>query len=395
MTSPDTPVPRPDARPRVRTITAGAPLAALDDPRPVERALSDLADARRRFTEAGWEVQTIRLATPAIVAGSTGTGRSAALDGLRRVDALAREADALVAIGPVLTEDRADEGLASWAVDLVHATERVSFSVAVSEGSIVQRRAARTAAAIVRALAAAQPQGLANFRFAAAAGVPAGTPFFPVARHEGEPSLAIGLESAGIVSAACAGAANPDAAGEAIRRALDASLAPAAALGESCARDAGRAWLGVDPSPAPGLDRSIGEAIEILSGVPFGAPGTLEACAVVTGALKRLEARTCGYAGLMLPVLEDPVLARRAIERRFIIGDLLLCSAVCGTGLDLVSLPGDIGEDELARLVTDVAALSARLRKPLSARLLPVPGVRAGERVTFDSPLLAECVAMS
>src|SRR5256885_3068821 len=74
----------------------------------------------------------------------------------------------------------------------------------------------------------------------------------------------------------------------------------------------------------------------------------------------------CGYSGLMLPVLEDPVLARRASEGRFSVRDLLLYSSVCGTGRDVVPLPGDSRADRLAALIADVAALSTKLRKPLS-----------------------------
>lgn len=385
-------------RPPVRTITAGVPLESLDDPRALERAFADLVAARRRFEDAGWEVQTVRAALPPLLAGASTGERSAAIEPLRQIDALARNAAALVAIGPVLREDRETSGLADWAVDLVDATGSLFFSVEVARGATVRRGAAATAAAVVRALAGTQPQGLGNFRFAAAAGIPPGTPFFPVAFHDGPPSLAIALESAAVVGEVCreiadgGGTANASAV---IARALERVIEPAARIGEACGRESGRTWLGVDPSPAPGLDRSIGAAIETLSGVPFGAPGTLDACATITGALKAIAQQTCGYAGLMLPVLEDAVLARRAIERRFAVSDLLAFSAVCGTGLDVVPLPGDIGEADLARLVTDVAALSARLGKPLSARLLPVPGVRAGEPVTFDNPLLADCVALS
>ena len=95
-----------------------------------------------------------------------------------------------------------------------------------------------------------------------------------------------------------------------------ALLAPVAALGEEIARRTGWRYLGIDVSPAPGLEASIGEAIELLTGAPFGAPSTLAACAAITEVLKGLDVRTCGYSGLMLPVLEDPVLARRASEKR-------------------------------------------------------------------------------
>jgi uncharacterized protein len=91
----------------------------------------------------------------------------------------------------------------------------------------------------------------------------------------------------------------------------------------------------------------------------------------------------------MLPVLEDATLAARSLERTFSVNDLLLYSAVCGTGLDTVPLPGDTGEDELAGILLDVAALAFRLNKPLTARLMPIPGAKAGDVTDFDFPYFA------
>jgi len=72
------------------------------------------------------------------------------------------------------------------------------------------------------------------------------------------------------------------------------------------------------------------------------------------------------------------------------IGELLQWSAVCGTGLDTVPLPGDVSEGTLARLLFDVAALSVRLHKPLTARLMPLPGKVAGDPVHFDFAYFAD-----
>ncbi|HEY8535276.1 MAG TPA: DUF711 family protein, partial [Vicinamibacterales bacterium] len=282
-------------RPPVRTITAGVPLESLDDPRPLERALADVAAVRRRFADNGWDVQTVRAALPPLLAGMSSAERATAIEPLRRIDAIARNAGALVSIGPVLRDDREAPDVAPWAVDLVHATEALFFSVEVARDGVVLGRAAVTAAAVVRALATVRPQGLANFRFASAASVPAGTPFFPVGFHDGPPSLAIALESAAVVGAACGDVADARGAAEAgvtVARALERVIEPASRIGEACARETGRTWLGVDPSPAPGLERSIGAAIETLSGAAFGAPGTLAACATITGALKAIGHRT-------------------------------------------------------------------------------------------------------
>ena len=96
----------------------------------------------------------------------------------------------------------------------------------------------------------------------------------------------------------------------------------------------------------------------------------------------------------MLPVLEDPLLARRAGENRYTIRDLLLFSSVCGTGLDVVPIAGNTPAETIEALLRDVAALATRLRKPLSARLFLVPDKKAGELARFTDPLLTDSVVM-
>jgi len=147
-------------------------------------------------------------------------------------------------------------------------------------------------------------------------------------------------------------------------------------------------------SPAPSKDASIGAAIEAFTHAPFGASSTLLACAAITEVLKSLKIKLCGYSGLMLPVLEDPVLAKRAAEGRFTVRELLLYSSVCGTGLDVVPLPGDTSVNDLAALIGDVAALSSKLHKPLAARLFLIPGKKAGDRAEFTNPFLTSSVVM-
>jgi uncharacterized protein (UPF0210 family) len=253
----------------------------------------------------------------------------------------------------------------------------------------------RAAAEAIHAIAADTPGGEGNFRFAATAHIPPGTPFFPAAWFDAGHAFAVGLESPNLLTQAFRGV--PDMARATVRltEALDAAMAPIAKTGRDLAQAAGWQYLGIDASPAPGLDASIGEAIETLTGAPFGSPATLAGCAAITDVLKSLTVQTCGYSGLMLPVLEDPVLAQRAAEGRYGVSELLLYSSVCGTGLDVVPLPGDTSVDELAATITDVAALSAKYRKPLSARLFPAPGKKAGETVSFDNPHLTEAVVMS
>jgi uncharacterized protein (UPF0210 family) len=86
--------------------------------------------------------------------------------------------------------------------------------------------------------------------------------------------------------------------------------------------------------------------------------------------------------------LEDTRLAERWAENRYDFDSLLAYSAVCGTGLDTVPLPGDVSEDRLVHILGDVAALAWKWHKPLSARLQPIKGKKPGDRSEFASPYL-------
>jgi len=144
--------------------------------------------------------------------------------------------------------------------------------------------------------------------------------------------------------------------------------------------------MGIDPTPAPSGDSSIGAAFEKLNGAKFGSSGTLSVAATITAAVREVQAKRAGYAGLMLPPLEDPVLAQRWTEGTYNIDSLLSYSAVCGTGLDTVPLPGDVSEEQLAKMIGDVASMAFKWHKPLTARLIPVPGKKAGEDTGHFGP---------
>lgn len=380
---------------RVRTITAGTTLRGPGDVGAVESAITFLKRAKQAVERAGYDVQTTRVATQPLLAGTTARARAGALTALQALDRAVAGEQVLLSIGPVLAGDARDPDFASWAAELARTTRNVSFTVTVASppGGPAPRAIVAAAEAMV-AIARATDSGIGNFRFAAAANVPPGTPFFPVAYHRGPDAFAVGLESTPLLTEAFTAPHDLAEAKARLKRTLESRLGAVERLAQAIARREGRAYLGIDASPAPGKDASIGAAIEALTGVPFGSASTLAGCAAITDVLKSLRVKTCGYSGLMLPVLEDPVLARRAAEGRFTVRELLLYSSVCGTGLDVVPLPGDTPAERLAALIEDMAALSTKLRKPLSARLFPVPGKAAGETAHFDDPFLTDSVVL-
>ena len=113
-----------------------------------------------------------------------------------------------------------------------------------------------------------------------------------------------------------------------------------------------------------------------------------------TAWIKRSFQRT-GFCGLFLPVLEDSALAERAAQGILGLKDLLLLSTVCGTGLDTIPLPGDVDHSAVTALLIDLGALALRHDKPLTARLMPIPGESAGDEIHFDFPYFADSRVMS
>lgn len=284
--------------------------------------------------------------------------------------------------------------------DMLAATTAVNMTVQLATGERAPRmEAALSCARVMKRLAEETPEGFGNFRFAALACVAPGHPFFPAAYHDGPTSLAIGTQCVGVVADAIHSLRQQNSerldleiASEHIQRALEEHLAPVVEMGRRFAAEQRVAFGGIDLSPAPLGEDSIAGALELCGYGHIGAPGTVAVAAALTHALKHTGLPTCGYCGVMLPVLEDAALGKRWQEGLLHAHQLLLYSAVCGTGLDTIPLAGNTSEEEIARLLLDVATLATRLHKPLSARLFPVPGKQAGELTTFTSPYLTNTV---
>jgi uncharacterized protein (UPF0210 family) len=286
---------------------------------------------------------------------------------------------------------------AAIATDALVSTSASFFSVEVADADGIRFPAVQAAARMIGDISQATEDGFGNLRLACVANCPPGIPFFPAGYHQGsERTISIALQSADIVASAAAGDDALDAALERVSREIQALESELRRLVEPPSRRSGLRYLGVDRSPAPfPSDRSSAAfMLEQLGLGKFGEPGTLAASMLMTRAI-RDGGDGIGFSGLMLPLLEDSGLARRAGEGMYSWSELLLYSAVCGTGLDTVPLPGDSSEAEVAGIVLDVAALSTALNKPLTARLFPVPGLAAGDRIGFSFPYFANSVVLS
>ena len=356
-----------------------------------------LAQAKSAYEAAGYEVQTVRLATiplPMLLGENK-------IDELPKfasqfAEAIQEAGISYASLGPALPGFPRSYQVIPEAIA---ASENIFFSGAMTGGDKIHLAQVKACAEVIVKCAPPDPNGFANLRFAALANVKAGAPFFPAAYwDQDQPAFAIATAAADLAVDAFAGRQTIDEG----RRELTASITK---HGQTISRIAqsliptyqSLIFCGIDFSLAPYPDdaHSLGRAVENMGVSKIGLHGSLAAAAILTEAVDRADFPHTGFSGFMQPILEDSVLAKRAAEGALTIKDALLYSVVCGTGLDTVPLPGDATAEQIAPLLLDLSALAMRLDKPLTARLMPVPGKKAGDATNFDFAFFANSRVMS
>jgi uncharacterized protein (UPF0210 family) len=270
---------------------------------------------------------------------------------------------------------------------LIAETRRITSGVLFADRySGVNLAAAHHLAAAIHQIAHTTPEGKGNLRLAALANVPAFMPFAPAAYHQGSsPAFALSTESETLVFEAIDQSHSIIQAHQRLTGAIETAAAPILKIATALAKDHRVEFKGIDLSLTPSTreGESIGAAVEKLGVDIFGGSGTLFAMSLLTNALQKVNMPHVGFSGVGLPILADPVLAKRAEEGRFSVNDLLLYSAVCQAGLDLVPIPGSTTSGEMAALFLDMAALALTMNKPMIARILPIPQGTVGQRVSL------------
>ena len=374
---------------KIRTITTGIPFPF--SPYQLQRAAKFNAASQIYFEANGYDVQTTRVSCQI-------------WDETRDIDTILRlesEARALgiefLNLGTILPGKRHTEKHLDCVADVIVQSEIIFATVTLTtQAGHVASDITESTADVIRQIAHQTEAGYGNLRFAALMNCPPNTPFFPAAYwHDTRTNFGIGWQASDLVQHAFTGAPNLEIGLQNLKTVMEAEGQKIVALAQAFAQVWGIKFVGIDVSPAPMGDESIAYAMEQQLPGLFGERGTLAVAAGLTRTLRSLDLPLCGYSGLMLPVLEDVGLGKRSEAGYFNLDSLLLYSSVCGTGLDTIPVPGDVSISQLASILTDVAALSTQLAKPLSVRLFPVPGGKAGDITQFQSPYLTNTTVMS
>jgi uncharacterized protein (UPF0210 family) len=378
------------SKPKVRAITGFVTIDAKQYPSQIEETVKFLSHVRDEVKAAGYDVAGIRISTQPFPEYTRGLSRAEAMKVLRGIDELSIRLGFAPNIGPAMTTDTDDTSAVDLLTDVLAVPgNRLNANIVVAGVDGIHWNAVKQAARIVKATGERSPHGQGNFNFAAIAMLKPYGPFYPGAWHPGggARSFAIGLESASVAMDVFAHEHDPRTAGKALTDALTLHARAVEAAAIKAAQGSGWTYAGIDPTPAPGGQISIGAAIESFTRAPFGSPGTETASGIITRAVQAVPVKQTGYSGLMLPVLEDAVLTRRWTEGTYGLDSILAYSAVCAGGVDTVPLAGDTSADVIARIVGDVATLAFKWNKPLAVRLLPAPGKKTGETTEFSGAL--------
>jgi uncharacterized protein len=383
---------------KIRSITYFCnPRYPLDE-NVFQKAGCFISEARAAYEAAGYEVQTVRLATipfPEMLGAEN-------LDKLPELtsalDMIARQFKiGYISLGPALPASPLSYGLIPEAI---FVSRNVFFGGVMADREHgINLSALRACAKVIIKCATIEPNGFANLQFAALANVRAGAPFLPAAYHDSdEPAFAIATESADLAVQAFESA-------KTLEEGRTALISEVTRHGQAITQIAQSLvspnklprFLGIDFSLAPFPEdaRSLGNAVEKMGVSKVGLHGSLAAAALLTDAIDRADFPHTGFSGFMQPVLEDSMFARRAAEGSLTVKDMLLYSAVCGTGLDTIPLPGNTTAEQIIPLLLDICALALRLDKPLTARLMPVPGKKAGDETSFDFAYFAPSRVLS
>jgi len=381
-----------DSRPRIRAVTAFIEIDRNNYAAKIDETQKFLAAAKEALNRAGFEGAGGRITTQPFPVYTKGMQREDALDLIRKLRELASKARTGLNIGAAMLNDNDDPAPMTLLADVLSSIG-VNANVVMADERGIHWHAIALAAKLIKEVSQRSPHGDGNFNFGAIAMMKPYGPYYPGSYHLGKGhAFALAMEGANVVADVFARYHDPREAEEHLSEAFTKYTQEAETVAMQVAASTGWTYEGIDATPAPLKDISIGGAIESFIGGPFGSSGTLTASGIITRAVQSTPVKRTGYSGLMIPVMEDNLLARRWAEGTFNLDSILAYSAVCAGGADTVPLPGDVSEEQIARILGDVAWLAYKWNKPLAARLLPAPGKKAGQQTEFTGAALTNTV---
>ncbi len=254
-------------------------------------------------------------------------------------------------------------------------------------------------------MAAASEQAVACAKFVAFANAPEDNPFMAGAFHgpgEADCALNVGISGPGVVRSVVERYPDCDLTmlSEVIRRTVFKITRAGELVGRELARRLGVSFGVVDISLAPttAVGDSVGRILEAMGLERVGAPGTTCALALLIDAVKKggamASGQVGGLSGTFIPVSEDLAMIEAVEAGALSLEKLEAMTSVCSVGLDMFAVPGDTPAHVLSALIADELAIGVVNNKTTGVRVIPAPGLQAGDSLDFGG-LLGRAPVMS
>ena len=297
--------------PKVRAITAFVRLDPDNFQKQIQDTLAVLQKAKAAFIAEGYEVEGVRITTQPLGELVAGMPEDRAMAFLRAFDDLSAKDNFLPNVGPAMMHDTDDPAALHLLEQALSTLPNIEGSTIIADEEGIHWKTIHRTAELVKYVSEHSPRSQGTFNFTATAMLKPLGPFFPGSYHTGAGhQFAIGFEGANVVrDVFVKDKGDADSATADLTAALTKHAAVADSVGRKVAAETGWTYAGVDPTPAPLADVSIGAAIEAFTGAKFGSSGTLTAARIITAAVKAVPQKQIGYSGLMVPVMEDKLLA--------------------------------------------------------------------------------------
>ena len=214
----------------------------------------------------------------------------------------------------------------------------------------------------------------------------------------GEPEtvLSVGVSGPGVVRGALA-RLSPDDDLRAVAEVIKATSFKITRMGELVGRETARRLgtpfgiVDVSLAPTPAMGDSVADILELIGVDSTGAPGTTAALALLTDAVKKgglmASSSVGGLSGAFIPVSEDRGMIEAVRRGSLSLAKLEAMTTVCSVGLDMVAVPGDIPLHTLMGIIADEMAVGMVNSKTTAVRIIPVPGLKAGQTVEWGGLL--------
>jgi uncharacterized protein (UPF0210 family) len=293
-------------------------------------------------------------------------------------------------------------------------TTQVCASVNVaSTKSGINMDAVRLMGEIIKktAEASADRDGIGCAKLVVFCNAPEDNPFMAGAFHgpgEAESVLNVGVSGPGVIKAAlenCRGM-NFDELADTIKKTAFKITRMGQLVGMEAAKRIGAPFgiLDLSLAPTPAVGDSVARILEEMGLEAAGTHGTTAALAMLTDMVKKggimASTHVGGFSGAFIPVSEDEGMVAAVKSGSISLDKLEAMTCVCSVGLDMIPLPGDTPPATIAAIIADEMAIGMVNNKTTAARLIPVPGKKAGEWAEFGgllggSPIMAVNAAKS